>query len=151
MNHHDFMRLAYEEAKLAYQENEVPIGCVIVDDKQTIIAKAHNQKEAFILTTSHAEILAIETASKKLNNWRLLNCSAYITIEPCMMCVGALMHARVKNIYYGWHEPKFGALHSCLQFQDLDYGNHRFYHTENLKHEASSRIMSEFFKRKRSK
>ena len=151
MNHLDFMELAYEEARLAFQEQEVPIGCVIVDEKQSLIAKAHNQKEASVLTTNHAEILAIKTASESLNNWRLSGCSAYITIEPCMMCVGALLHARIKNIYYGWTEPKFGALHSCVDFEKMNYGNHRFSEIKNLEHEASASIMSEFFKNRRRK
>ena len=149
MTHLDFIEIAYLEAKIAFDEGEVPIGCIIVDANQKIIAKTHNQKEATALTTNHAEILAIKNASREVDNWRLIDCSLYVTIEPCMMCVGALLHARVKNIYYGWQEPKFGALDSCIKFRELDYGNHRFTKIENLQHQPSAQIMSDFFKARR--
>ena len=95
-----FMKEALKEAKKAYNKLEVPVGAVIVKDGQ-IIARAHNLKETKTDTTKHAEILAIQKASKKLESWRLLDCEMYITLEPCSMCAGAIINSRIKKVYYG--------------------------------------------------
>ena len=100
-----FMKMALKEAKKAYDKLEIPVGAVIVKDGK-IIAKAHNLKETKFDTTKHAEILAIQKASKKLQSWRLLDCDLYVTLEPCNMCMGAIISSRIKNLYIGTLDPK---------------------------------------------
>ena len=92
-----FMMQAWKEAQKAYEKLEVPVGAIIVKDGK-IIARAHNQKETKFDTTKHAEILAIQKASKKLNSWRLIDCDMYVTLEPCSMCAGAIINSRIKNV-----------------------------------------------------
>ena len=100
-----WMKEALKEAQKAYSKEEIPVGAVIVKDNK-IIAKAHNLKELKKTVIAHAEILAIQKANKKLQNWRLLNCDLYVTLEPCMMCLGAIISSRIKNIYIGTIDPK---------------------------------------------
>lgn len=100
-----FMKEALKEAKKAYGKLEIPVGAVIVKDGK-IIARAHNLKETKNTALAHAEILAIQKANKKLNNWRLLDCDIYITLEPCVMCLGAITSSRIKNMYIGTPDPK---------------------------------------------
>ena len=100
-----WMEKALKEARKAYNKEEIPVGAVIVKDNK-IIARAHNLKELKKTATAHAEILAIQKANKKLQNWRLLNCDLYVTLEPCMMCLGAIISSRIKNIYIGTLDPK---------------------------------------------
>ena len=95
-----YMRLAVEEAKKALALQEVPIGAVIVKNGQ-VISKAYNQKNAMNIVTKHAELIAIEEANRLLNNWRLLDCDLYVTLEPCPMCMSAIQQSRIKNVYYG--------------------------------------------------
>ena len=108
-----FMKVALKEAKKACEKLEVPVGAVIVKDGK-IIAKAHNQKETKFDTTKHAEILAIQKASKKLGAWRLLDCEMYVTLEPCPMCAGAIINSRIKKVYIGASDEKTGAVGSKL-------------------------------------
>ena len=116
-----FMKAALKEAKKAYEKMEVPVGCVIVKDGK-IIARAHNQKETKFDTTKHAEILAIQKASKKLNSWRLLDCEMYVTLEPCAMCAGAIINSRIKKVYIGTMDEKTGACCSKLNlFNDFTF------------------------------
>jgi len=100
-----FMKEALKEARKAYGKLEIPVGSVIVKDGK-IIARAHNLKETKQSAIAHAEILAIQKANKKLNNWRLLDCDIYVTLEPCAMCMGAIISSRIKNIYIGTLDPK---------------------------------------------
>ena len=100
-----FMREALKEAKKAYEKLEVPVGCVIVKDGK-IISRGHNLKETKKDTTKHAEIIAIQKASKKLNSWRLLDCEMYVTLEPCSMCAGGIINSRIKKIYIGHLDKK---------------------------------------------
>ena len=119
-----FMKEALKEAQKAYEKLEVPVGAVIVKDGK-IIAKAHNLKETKTDTTKHAEILAIQKASKKLESWRLLDCEMYITLEPCSMCAGAIINSRIKKIYIGALDEKTGAAGSVLNlFEDYKF-NHK--------------------------
>ena len=99
------MKEALKEAQKAYSKEEIPVGAVIVKENK-IIAKAHNLKELKKTAIAHAEILAIQKANKKLQNWRLINCDLYVTLEPCMMCLGAIISSRIKNIYIGTIDPK---------------------------------------------
>lgn len=100
-----FMKEALKEARKAYEKLEIPVGAIIVKDGK-VIARAHNLKETKQTATAHAEILAIQKANKKLNNWRLLDCDMYVTLEPCEMCMGAIISSRIKNLYIGTLDPK---------------------------------------------
>ena len=106
-----YMIEALKEAKKAFELGEVPIGAVIVKDNK-IISRAFNKKESSNLATSHAEILAINKACKKLNNWRLLDCTLYVTVEPCLMCCGAIIQSRIKKVVYGTSNEYYGAVES---------------------------------------
>lgn len=119
-----WMKEAIKEAKKAYEKMEIPVGAVIIKDGK-IIARAHNIKEEKQDTTKHAEILAIQKASKKLKSWRLNDCEMYVTLEPCAMCAGALIHSRLKKIYIGTKDEKTGACGSVLNLlQDYPF-NHK--------------------------
>ena len=140
-----FMKSALKEAQKAYDKLEVPVGCIIVKDGK-IIAKAHNQKETKNDTTKHAELLAIQKASKKLGSWRLIDCEMYVTLEPCSMCAGAIINSRIKKIYIGTKDEKTGACGSVLNLLK-DY---KFNHTVELeiglmKNECE-KILKDFFK-----
>lgn len=138
---------ALKEAKKAYLKEEVPIGAVIVKDGK-VIARAHNLREKTNNAISHAEIIAIEKACKKLNSWRLEDCTIYVTLEPCPMCLGAMMQARIKKVYYGALDKKNGAILSIGNMLDLKT-------TWNLEHEyiecnECSEILTNFFKELRN-
>ena len=107
-----YMKEALKEAKKAYDKLEIPVGAVIVKDGK-IIARAYNQKETKFDTTKHAEILAIQKASKKLKSWRLIDCEMYVTLEPCPMCGWAILQSRIKNIYFGSYDVNYGAFSSA--------------------------------------
>ena len=140
-----FMKQALKEAKKAYEKLEVPVGAVIVKDGK-IIAKAHNLKETKTDTTKHAEILAIQKASKKLESWRLLDCEMYITLEPCSMCAGAIINSRIKKIYIGALDEKTGAAGSVLNlFEDYKF-NHKVEVESGIMEKECESILKEFFK-----
>ena len=140
-----FMKQALKEAKKAYEKLEVPVGAVIVKDGK-IIARAHNLKETKTDTTKHAEILAIQKASKKLESWRLLDCEMYITLEPCSMCAGAIINSRIKKIYIGALDEKTGAAGSVLNlFEDYKF-NHKVEVEKGVMQEECENILKNFFK-----
>lgn len=117
-----YMSEAYKEAKKAYEKLEVPVGAVIVKDGK-IIARGHNIKEEKQSSLKHAEIIAIEKASKKLNNWRLSDCDLYVTLEPCNMCSGAILQSRIRKIYIGTMDEKYGYCGSVLNLpKDYNLG-----------------------------
>lgn len=140
----EFMQEALKEARKAYKKLEIPVGAVIVRDGE-IIAKAHNIKEEKKDTTKHAEILAIQKASKKLGTWRLNDCEMYVTLEPCPMCAGAIIQARLKKIYIGTMDEKTGACGSVLNLLE-DYKFNHTVEVENgiMKQECES-MLKEFF------
>lgn len=107
----EYMKIALKEAKKAYSNGEVPIGAVIVKENK-VIAKAYNKKEKNNSAIEHAEIIAINKACKKLKNWRLNNCTLYVTVEPCLMCCGAIIQSRISNVVYGVKNENFGAVES---------------------------------------
>lgn len=145
-----FMKEALKEAKKAYEKEEVPVGAIIVKNGE-IIAKAHNLKESKKSTICHAEILAIQKASKKLNAWRLEDCEMYVTLEPCSMCAGALIQARIKRVYIGTMDHKTGACGSVYNlFKDYTFNHKVEYETGILKEECE-RILQDFFKELRKK
>ena len=143
-----FMKEALKEAKKAVKKLEVPVGCVIVKDGK-IIARAHNVKESKKDTTKHAEIIAIQKASKKLEAWRLLNCEMYVTLEPCPMCAGAIIQSRIKKIYIGTMDEKTGACGSVLNLlQDYPF-NHTVEIETGIEKEECEKELKEFFKKLR--
>ena len=144
-NKEKFMKEALKEAKKAYDKLEVPVGAVIVKDGK-IIARAHNLKETKYDTTKHAEILAIQKASKKLETWRLLDCEMYVTLEPCSMCAGALINSRIKKIYIGTMDEKTGAAGSVLNlFGDYTF-NHKVELEKGIMKEECESLLKDFFK-----
>ncbi len=140
-----FMKEALKEAKKAYDKLEVPVGCVIVKDGK-IIARAHNQKETKLDTTKHAEILAIQKASKKLESWRLLDCEMYVTLEPCPMCAGAIINSRIKKVYIGTKDEKTGACGSKLNLLEDYTFNHKVEIETGIMKNECEEILKKFFK-----
>ena len=143
-----FMKEALKEAKKAYKKLEIPVGAVIVKNGK-IIARGHNLKETETDTTKHAEIIAIQKASKKLKSWRLLDCDMYVTLEPCMMCTGAIINSRIDNVYYACKDPKGGALVSNIKLLDIKNINHYPKIHSSLMEEECSKLLKDFFKNKR--
>ncbi len=140
-----FMKEALKEAKKAYNKLEVPVGAVIVKDGQ-IIARAHNLKETKYDTTKHAEILAIQKASKKLNSWRLIDCEMYVTLEPCSMCAGALINSRIKKVYIGASDKKTGAVGSVFNLLEDYTFNHKVEYEKGILKEECENMLKDFFK-----
>ena len=135
-----YMKQALKEAEKAYKKLEVPVGAVIVKDGK-IIARAHNQKETRTDTTKHAEILAIQKASKKLESWRLIDCEMYVTLEPCSMCAGAMINSRIKKVYIGAMDEKTGAAGSVLNlFNDYTF-NHKVEYEKGILLEVENGVM----------
>lgn len=143
-----FMLEAIKEAQKAASIDEVPVGCVIVKDGK-IISRAHNLREKNQDPTSHAEVLAIRKASKKLHSWRLDGLEIYVTIEPCSMCAGTILQARLKRVVYGSKDPKGGALESSLRLFDAKNINHHPEIVGGVLKDTCSSIMSNYFKGKR--
>ena len=142
------MNIAIKEAKKALLAGEVPVGCVIVKDDQ-IIAKGHNKRETKNIVISHAEIETINKANKKLNSWRLNDCDIYITLEPCIMCMGAIIQSRIKNIYFGAYDSKAGAVTSTIDILSNKNINHRPMVYGGVLEGECSLLMKEFFNSKR--
>ena len=139
------MKEALKEAKKAYKKLEVPVGAVIVKNGE-IIARAYNLKETKCDTTKHAEIIAIQRASKKLNAWRLEDCEMYVTLEPCTMCAGAIINSRIKKVYIGTEDPKTGACGSILNlFTDYKF-NHKVEYEKGIMQKECEKILKDFFK-----
>lgn len=143
-----FMKLALRKANIAKNILEVPIGAIIVDENFNIIASGYNTKEKTKNTLNHAEMIAIKKASKNLNNWRLENCTLYTTLEPCPMCMGAIINSRIKRVVYGAKDKKAGACGSKLNLNEFNL-NHKVEITENILEDECSKILSDFFKRLR--
>ena len=147
-NKEKFMKEALKEAHKAYEKLEVPVGAIIVKDNK-IIARAHNLKETKQSTIKHAEIIAIEKASKKLKNWRLNECEMYITLEPCPMCAGAIINSRINKVYIGTLDEKTGACGSKLNLlQDYCFDTSVDCEKGILEEECQN-ILKEFFKKLR--
>lgn len=140
-----YMKEALKEAKKAYKKEEVPIGAIIVKDGR-IIARAHNLRETKKQACAHAEILAIEKACKKLGAWRLEDCEMYITLEPCVMCAGAIINARIKKIYIGAMDEKGGAVGSKINLMSDIKLNHTVEIETGILKDECSQILKDFFK-----
>lgn len=145
-----FMKEAIKEAKKAYGKLEVPIGAVIVKDGK-IIARGHNQKEEKADTTMHAEIIAIKKASKKIGAWRLNGCELYVTLEPCPMCAGAIINARLDKIYIGTMDEKNGACGSVTNVLEEYKQNYKVQKEEGIHQKECEEIIKNFFKELRQR
>lgn len=143
-----YMRLALKEAKKAELIDEVPIGCVIVKDDK-IISRGYNKRENNHDVTGHAEIEAIRKASRKLGDWQLIDCDLYVTIEPCIMCTGAIIQSRIRNIYYGSEDPKGGGLVSSLKIKEVTGLNHMPNIIGGILKDECSNIVKQYFANKR--
>ncbi len=140
-----FMELALKEASKAEDKLEVPVGCVIVKDNH-VIARAHNLREEKQSSIAHAEILAIDKACKKVGSWRLEDCDIYVTLEPCLMCSGAIINARIRRLVYGTKEPKFGAHQSKTNVFDITF-NHKTEVKAGVLATESNKLLKDFFKK----
>jgi tRNA(adenine34) deaminase len=143
-----YMQCALREAERALEIGEVPVGCVIVHEGE-IIGKAHNQREVLQDPTAHAEILAITQAAAHLRSWRLENTKLYVTLEPCPMCAGAIIQARVAEVIYGAADPKAGCLDSHFHLSAAEQLNHRFEVISGILGEECSSLMQAFFASRR--
>lgn len=136
----NFMKIALQEAEIGFDNQEIPVGCVVVKDG-VVLSSSHNRKEDSKNAIMHAEIIAIEEACHILNSWRLDECELYVTLEPCMMCMGAILESRIKKVY-------FGAKNNSEQMYDFDRIS-KYVDMYNLKDSECSKILSDFFKNKR--
>jgi len=149
-NVHDFwMQKALEEAKKSLSKNEVPVGAVIIFDG-VIIGRGHNQPILKTDPTSHAEIEAIRNASEKMKNYRLNGADLYVTLEPCAMCFGAIIHSRISNIFFGASDQKSGVCGSCEDLSEKKYFNHKPHIIGQIMANECSKILKDFFIAKRS-
>jgi tRNA(adenine34) deaminase len=146
--HEHFMRLALAEAEQAMREDEVPVGAVIVHQER-VIAAAHNQRECLHDPTAHAEMIAITQAAEALASWRLEGCRLYVTLEPCPMCAGAIVQARIPWVVYGAADPKAGAVESLYQLLGDPRLNHRCQTVSGVLAEPCGAILAQFFRAKR--
>lgn len=144
-----FMTLAYNEAIDAWKQDEVPIGAII-EHKGQVIASAHNQSRTTNDPTAHAEILAISQAASHIGDWRLNECSLYVTKEPCPMCSGALVVSRIGSVYYGLPDPNMGCVGGALNLGALPNSNHRFESSGGILEELCHNLLKTFFESKRA-
>ena len=147
-DHEAFMREALAQARLGADSGEVPVGAVLVVDG-AVVARAFNQPIGRTDPTAHAEILVLREAAQAVANYRLVDATLYVTIEPCLMCVGALVHARVREVVFGAPEPKTGALVSAVRALDIPTLNHRFAVTPGVLEEECREMMQAFFRERR--
>lgn len=143
-----YMKLAIDQALIAEENGDVPIGCVIVYKNQ-VIGRAYNQREQLQDPTAHAEIIALTQAAAFLESWRLLDCTMYVTLEPCCMCSGALVLARMKRLVYGCDDPKTGAVKSLYNIVQDERLNHKVEVTSGVMADECSSLLQVFFKRRR--
>jgi tRNA(adenine34) deaminase len=148
MSHEHFMEAALDEARRGLAAGEVPIGAIVVVEGQ-IASRAFNRPITTVDPTAHAEMIALREAASVIGNYRLLGATVYVTVEPCLMCVGALVHARVRHVVYGAAEPRTGALVSAVRGLELAGVNHRFEVTGGVLEEPCRVIVQEFFRERR--
>jgi tRNA(adenine34) deaminase len=150
VNDEFFMQMALELAQAAAAADEAPVGAVIVRQRQ-VLAAARNEREALRDPTAHAEMIAITQAAAALESWRLEDCTLYVTLEPCCMCAGAIVQARVPRVVYGAIDPKAGAVRSLFRLLDDPRLNHRCELVEGVLAEPCGRVLTEFFQGKRER
>jgi tRNA(adenine34) deaminase len=146
-----FMNLAINEAKKAGQKDEVPVGAVLVSGSGDILSQSHNQVITFADPTAHAEIWALREAAIKVSNYRLLSTTLYVTIEPCVMCMGAIVHARVARVVFGANDLKWGAAGSLYNFADDTRLNHRPEIISGVCRDECRKLIQDFFRSKRTR
>ena len=147
--HDRWMRLALAQARIAFEEGEVPVGAVIVHDGR-VIAEGYNQREALQDPTAHAEMIAITQAAQSVGSWRLLDCTLYVTLEPCPMCAGAIVQSRLPTVVYGTTDSKGGACHTLFQITSDTRLNHQCTVLGGVLREECRAILQEFFALQRS-
>jgi len=145
----DFMRAALEQARLAADAGEVPVGAVVVMD-DAIVGAGHNQPISSHDPTAHAEIVAMRDAARRIGNYRLTGASLYVTVEPCLMCVGAMVHARIAELVFGTPEPKAGAIESTQHAHEHPALNHRIRVVSGVLAAECRQVMQEFFATRRT-
>jgi tRNA(adenine34) deaminase len=143
-----FMQVALDEAKAAAEAGDVPVGAVVVR-RGSIIGRGHNQREALADPTAHAEVIAISAAAAHVGHWRLLDCTLYVTLEPCVMCAGAIILARLERVVFGTEDPKAGAFGSLYSIHDDDRLNHRVPITPGVMANECGEILRNFFRQRR--
>ncbi len=146
MEHEKYMRLALKLAQEAFQSGEIPVGCVIADKDGNIVSKAQNTRERTRSALGHAELSAIDEACKALGDWRLDGCTIYVTLEPCPMCTGAIINARIPCVVFGAREENFGSCGSVIDLFSERYGHHPAVYGGILETECTT-LLSEFFKK----
>ena len=145
-----FMDLALDEARVAALRGEVPVGCVLVDTGGAVVARAHNLRELFEDPTAHAEVLAMRQAARERGSWRLDGLTAYVTLEPCAMCAGAFVNARIDRVVYGCDDPRAGALRSLYAIGEDARLNHRYAVERGVRAEACAEALRAFFRARRA-
>ena len=148
--HGYFMKIALAEAEKAGQNGEVPVGAVVLSENGEVLSASHNQTIKLADPTAHAEILALRKAALKINNYRLLNTTLYVTVEPCIMCMGAIVHARISRVVFGATDPKWGAAGSLYNYAEDDRLNHRVEIIADVCADDCRRLMQDFFQAKRT-
>lgn len=148
MDDERYMRIALEQAEAAAEADEAPVGAVIVSDGR-VLAAARNEREALRDPTAHAEMIAITQAASALQNWRLEKCTLYVTLEPCPMCAGAIVLARIPRVVFGALDPKGGAVRSLYRLLEDERLNHRVEVVEGVLSEPCGLVLTEFFREKR--
>ncbi len=148
--HQELMRLALKEAQKAAEKEEVPVGAVLVSESGSILSATHNQTISLIDPTAHAEVLALREAAQKVMNYRLLNTTLYVTVEPCIMCMGAIVHARVSKVVFGAPDIKWGAAGSLYHFADDGRLNHRPEVVSGILQSKCKALIQDFFRAKRN-
>lgn len=146
-----YMELALEEANKALKQDEVPIGAIVVDPDGKVIGKGYNRRELDQDATQHAEMIAIREACKNIGLWRLIDCSLFVTLEPCPMCAGAIINSRIKDVYFGAMDPKAGACGSVVDLFSVEKFNHHPHVIRGLFQEKSSQMLKDFFREIRKK
>ena len=147
----DWMRQAIDQALIARSLGEVPIGCVIVHDPSgRLIGRGHNRRESDHDPTAHAEIVALREAGKAIGHWRLLDCTMYVTLEPCAMCAGALVNSRIARLAYGCADPKAGAVRTLFQLCEDARLNHRIEISSGLLGDDCAELLRDFFRAQRA-
>ena len=147
--HQMFMKLALEQAEQAFAVGEVPVGAIIAHNGR-VIAAAHNQREQLNDPTAHAEMIAITQAAESMNSWRLADCALYVTLEPCPMCAGAVLNARIPKVIYGTADPKGGAVHSVFKLLSDARMNHRAEISQGVMAAQCGEILKRFFQSRRN-
>jgi tRNA(adenine34) deaminase len=150
LDHHSFMGMALEEAEAACRAQEVPVGAVLVDARGTVLARAHNSPVSHCDPTAHAEILVLRQAAKALQNYRLPGTICFTTLEPCLMCLGAMLYARIETLVYGANDARAGAAGTVVDLSSVPHFNHRIKVIAGVRAEECAQLLQGFFRERRA-